>query len=187
MKFTALTLSFVLLSSSTLATPTPKSKEDFGQKALYNRIWDDDFSKKNSLPSTKTWKYNEGQTFNTGGSGAENNVIVTYRADISNLLTTDQQSLQITPRRDENKKWTSGKIESVRDFQAQPEKKLLVEAKIKVGDAMSSKSAGIWPRFYTLGSSARADPTTWPRMGEWDILELKNGAESFTPILHCGR
>jgi hypothetical protein len=51
---------------------------------------------------------------------------------------------------------------------------------------MTPSLAGIWPRFYVLSTDFWNDATPWPRMGEWEILELKNGLETFVPVLHCG-
>lgn len=104
------------------------------------------------------------------------------------LHMSDHGTLWIEPHRAQGTdgQWWSGKVETRREFVARPGKKTLFEARVKIGDALSEHLAGISHRIYTMSPDFLKDSINWPRMGEWDILELNNGLESFVPVLHCG-
>jgi len=57
---------------------------------------------------------------------------------------------------------------------------MLVTASIR--EPGPAHGLGYWPAFWMLG----ADPATWPRDGEIDILEGINGQGEHSGALHCG-
>ena len=45
---------------------------------------------------------------------------------------------------------------------------------------------GYWPKFFTLGSGFRSAPSSWPAVGETDIMEDVNARSESSETLHCG-
>jgi hypothetical protein len=121
MKFSALALELILLSSA-FANPTPKKKkpdvQNFGNKVAYNHIWSDDFNGDpiNGSPNEGRWKFGTGQYFSPG----EQDTKVTYTSTPPHLQLSDHGSLFISPHRKPTNDgmWWSGKIETRREFLA---------------------------------------------------------------------
>jgi beta-glucanase (GH16 family) len=74
--------------------------------------------------------------------------------------------------------WTSGRIQTTRDFGAPAGGQMKVSAVIEQPDP--ADSLGYWPAFWMLG------PGSWPRDGEIDVLEDVNGLSDYSGALHCG-
>jgi len=84
---------------------------------------------------------------------------------------TDQ--LFILPQKSD-KQWRSARLEG-KDSHACPDgKKMLMEAKIRLGTASKDKQVGVWPAFWAIGESQRKG-VEWPACGEWDIMETTDG------------
>lgn len=62
---------------------------------------------------------------------------------------------------------------------------MTLEAEIQLGDAPAEEKHGLWPAFWALGSSIYGGKP-WPKCGEWDIMEAKNGESQFVGVLHYG-
>ncbi|KAF8861651.1 hypothetical protein BDZ45DRAFT_250747 [Acephala macrosclerotiorum] len=180
MKFFAVLFVFIALPFS-LAAPKG-GKPPSPDRANYKVISNIDFKNIGAerVPSSKDFKMAVGQDGTTQYTGE----------NPTNLRVDREKLLHIIPHKpfegyDES--WTSGKIETLKDqFDVKAGKKLLWETKVKIGDAQSKNHQGVEQRIYLLGTDYRADSSPYPRMGELEILHLRNGNESFVPTLHCG-
>ncbi|CAM6093119.1 unnamed protein product [Calypogeia fissa] len=104
----------------------------------------------------------------------------------ANIAVTPDQTLAITPVLGPDGTWTSGRLESVPEFQCFPGGKLRVQALMKVGDGPESQQQGIWPAFWALGAQFRGNYQNWPMVSEWDFFEAINGIPTMYTTLHCG-
>ncbi|KAF9888985.1 hypothetical protein FE257_008155 [Aspergillus nanangensis] len=156
----------------------------------YSLTWQDEFNYPTSSlkqPSTSKWIYDIGTQYPGGPPNWGSNELQTYTNSINNIYITPEGWLRIIPRKESNGKWTSARIETVRnDFKANRGGKLFVEAKIKTGCAYENLSKGIWNAFWALGADFRGNYQNWPYTSEWDILEVINGQNTVYNALHCG-
>ncbi|TVY56603.1 Glucan endo-1,3-beta-glucosidase A1 [Lachnellula cervina] len=115
-----------------------------------------------------------------------NNEHESYTQSRFNIHITQEQNLAITPRL-QNGQWTSARIET-RDasFAAAQGGRLLIEARIKLGDAPLEQQQGIWLAFWALGSRFRGNYRNWPTVTEWDFLEVVSGQSTMFSTIHCG-
>ncbi|KAI9375848.1 concanavalin A-like lectin/glucanase domain-containing protein [Aspergillus egyptiacus] len=164
----------------------------------YTLTWHDEFHPAFSSgpnphqPSSSSWIYDIGTSYPGGAPAWGNNELQTYTTDPSNIALTPAHTLTITPRLDpatdpENGNWTSARIETSQLFAASPGGSLYIETRLRTGCAPTSQQSGIWPAFWALGETFRADPTYWPMASEWDIVEVINGEPTIYNTLHCGR
>ncbi|KAL2844698.1 concanavalin A-like lectin/glucanase domain-containing protein [Aspergillus pseudodeflectus] len=166
----------------------------------YTLTWHDEFtspsssssesgsgSGSNHLPSSSNWLFSTGTQYPAGAPNWGNNELQSYTTSPSNIHLTPQGTLLITPLRDTNNHWTSARIETQRtSFAARRSGKLYIESRLRTGCALPSQQSGIWPAFWALGESFRADPTDWPMASEWDFVEVINGEPTVYNNLHCG-
>lgn len=147
----------------------------------------DDFSgAPGSLPSSDNWLFSLGTQYPGGAPRWGNNEFQRYTDSRYNVHITKDRNLAIIPRL-EGGNWTSARIETQdASFAAAEGGKLFVEARIKLGDAPLEKQQGIWPAFWTLGSSFRGNYTNWPMATEWDLLEVISGQSKMFSTIHCG-
>ena len=129
----------------------------------YNITWSDDFSNQGS-PNPEKWSLETPATNNNGEQQK-------YTNSTENAYV-DRGQMYIVPVKKDNI-WTSARMHGDVDFQCDPGKKAIIAARIKVGQNSPAQQQGIWPAFWTLGSSV--GQIGWPRCCEWDILELGNG------------
>lgn len=61
-----------------------------------------------------------------------------------------------------------------------------METRVKLGSAKQKYQQGIWPAFWALESDFRDNYTNWPRIAEWDILEVISGGNLICTTAHCG-
>jgi beta-glucanase (GH16 family) len=153
----------------------------------WNLEWSDDFSgPAGTPPSSDNWRIDQGHSYPNGPADWGTHEIESYTADPTNLQLDGQGHLVITPLRDANGQWTSGRVETVRDnFTAPDGGALRMEARIQMPDVIGDKALGYWPAFWALGSNFRVDGA-WPHAGEFDIMENVNGLDNVWGILHCG-
>ncbi len=160
-------------SSSTVAGASPND---------FTTVWQDNFDgAAGSAPDAGNWQYDIGPGANYGTGEIE-----TTTSDPSNVSLDGAGDLDLTPQRDGNGNWTSGRIETVRDdFQPSATGILKVEARIQLPDVTGNAALGYWPAFWMLGSTLRQGGQ-WPSVGEFDALEDVNGQNLVYGTLHCG-
>jgi beta-glucanase (GH16 family) len=148
--------------------------------ADWTTVWRDDFDgPQGQLPSSDNWRFDLGTDYGTGE-------IETTTNDPANVSLTGNSELAITPLRDGNGAWTSGRLESNRDdFQPPAGGVLRLESRIQLPDVTGAAAAGYWPAFWSLGQPLRTGGQ-WPGVGEIDVLEDVNGQNLAYGTLHCG-
>jgi len=159
----------------------PLSKTPSAKAASWNEIFDDEFNgPAGSGVNTNNWIYDTGQGI--WGTGE----VEDMTSSTTNVSLDGQGHLMITPVRDANGNWTSGRIETVQDnFGAPAGGELEITASIQQPDVSGSAALGYWPAFWTLGTPYRTDHN-WPSDGEIDIMEDVNGQSDVYGTLHCG-
>jgi beta-glucanase (GH16 family) len=175
--FLGLTAAAAVLGMVTALSPltaSPAHADD------WTTVWVDNFDgSAGASPSTDNWRFDLGTGYGT-------NEIETTTSDPSNVSLDGAGDLNITPQRDGNGNWTSGRIETQRDdFQPSATGTMKVEARIQLPDVTGAAGAGYWPAFWMLGAPLR-DGGTWPSVGEFDALEDVNGQNLVYGTLHCG-
>lgn len=120
----------------------------------YSLVWNDEFTG-GSLDTSK-WGYEIG---NNNGWG--NNEIQNYTKTSSNVAVSDG-TLKITALKDEQDKWTSGRILTRGKYSCTYG---YIEARVKLPEGN-----GMWPAFWMLGVT-QMDTINWPDTGEIDIME----------------
>ena len=96
-------------------------------------------------------------------------------------------NLYITPQRDDAGAWTSARVETTRaDFKPPAGGVMRVESRLQMPNVTGTAALGYWPAFWMLGGPYRADRWSWPRVGEFDIMENVNGLNWTYNVLHCG-
>lgn len=155
----------------------------------FTTVFSDDFSAPAGTGLDRSrWLYDIGHGY-PGGAANWGTGEIEYMTDsTANVYHDGAGRLAIKPIRDASGGWTSGRIETQRtDFAAPVGGVLRVEASIQQPDVTTANGAGYWPAFWMLGAEARTNAaTTWPRIGEIDILENINGRPSHFAAMHCG-
>ncbi|QAU23268.1 glycosyl hydrolase family protein [Dyella sp. M7H15-1] len=149
--------------------------------------WGDNFAgTPGSLPSTTHWRVDTGHQYPNGPINWGTSEIERFTTHPANLHLDGKGHLLITPQRDANGQWTSGRIETIRDdFTVAEGGMLRMEARIQMPDVTGLKALGYWPAFWALGSNYRTN-MKWPDSSEFDIMESVNGLDAVWGILHCG-
>ena len=136
-------------------------------------------------PDAAHWTVDLGHHYAGGPLNWGTQEIESYTADPANLALDGLGHLAITPLRDAQGQWTSGRIESKAVFKPAAGHILRIEARIQMPGVTGAAALGYWPAFWALGSSFRTDGA-WPGAGEFDVMENVNGLDSVWGILHCG-
>ncbi|MEV0536607.1 glycoside hydrolase family 16 protein [Kitasatospora sp. NPDC050463] len=176
----ATALCAALLGTATAAVPPAPSG--------WTTVWSDDFGgAAGTLPSGTDWIVDTGTSYPGGAANWGTGEVQTYTADTANLRQDGAGNLRITPIRDANGNWTSGRIETRRsDFEPPAGGKLRIESRIQMPDVTGPAAAGYWPAFWTLGAPYRGNYWNWPTIGEFDLMENVNGINQVWGTLHCG-
>ncbi|MEV4709399.1 glycoside hydrolase family 16 protein [Actinoplanes sp. NPDC049316] len=134
------------------------------------------------------WLYALGTGYSGGAPQWGTGEVETMTDSVANVAHDGTGNLTITPLRDPQGNWTSGRIETRRtDFVPPPGGLLRVEASLRQPDVTGEQAAGYWSAFWLLGDAARpVGATNWPSIGEIDIAEDINGRGSQFATLHCG-
>ncbi|KAK1959649.1 endo-1,3-beta-glucanase, partial [Colletotrichum sublineola] len=152
-------------------------------------VFQDDFStqKAGALPDASKWTFDLGTGYPGGAANWGTQEIQTYTKDPANIAISESGTLTITPIKT-GEAWTSSRIETnaAQDFQCPEGGKLRMEASIMVPASDPSTQAGIWPAFWSMGSAFRTNVTSWPGVGEIDMLEVSNGVGKVFQTAHCG-
>ena len=139
----------------------------------WTQVWSDTFNgPAGQGPSTANWKYDLGQgVFGTGE--VEKNT-----SSAANVRLDGHGSLDIVPLL-QGSTWTSGRIQTTRQFAAPAGGEMMITASIVQPNP--ADGTGYWPGFWLI---APAGP--WPQTGEFDILEDVNAARQVAGTMHCG-
>ena len=156
--------------------------------AGWSLVWSDDFSGAAGTGVNRTdWLYSTGTSYPGGAAQWGTGEIETMTDSTANVAHDGSGNLRITPIRDRQGNWTSGRIETQRtDFQPAPGKVMRIEARIQMPNVTGAKAQGYWPAFWALGAPFRGNYTNWPSVGEIDIMENINGVNTVWGTLHCG-
>jgi Glycosyl hydrolases family 16 len=181
MTFAAVALGGVLLASMT------GSAEAGGYSSMrtahWQAIWRDDFAGSAGAAPGTAWRVDLGHSYPGGPDRWGTGEVQAYTADPENLAQDGRGHLRITATRDASGEWRSARIETVRDdFAPAPGGRLRIEARIQ----LPTGGAGYWPAFWGIGAPYRTDPSTWPGVGELDVMENINNQRVVHGTLHCG-
>ncbi len=167
------------LSNAHASVPTPPSG--------WTTVWSDDFNGgSGALPSSSDWITDTGHAYPGGADNWGTGEIQNYTNSASNLSQDGSGNLRITPIKDGSGNWTSGRIESRNTFQPAAGGKMRIEGRIQMPDVTGNPALGYWSAFWTLGENYRGNYQNWPGVGEFDIMENVNGANTVWGTLHCG-
>ncbi|EJT70210.1 secreted glucosidase [Gaeumannomyces tritici R3-111a-1] len=182
-----------LVISAGLCAPAPQdhhlaSRAIVAPAGFTKVLFQEDFStaKAGGQPDKAKWTYDLGKNYPGGAANWGTGEIQTYTDAKENIAFVDG-ALRITPVR-KGEAWTSARIETTKsqDFTCAPGKKLRIEAEIKLSSADPATQMGIWPAFWSMGSAFRDNVTSWPAIGEIDVLEVANGQAQVFHTAHCG-
>jgi hypothetical protein len=160
----------------------------------WNTIFDDPFAGTAGSPVDANWVTDTGTQYT--GTGCTANFGTGEVETVTNSTANASEGggyLTMTAVKS-GSAWTASRIESVRgDFSAPAGGQLEVVASIKQPDP--SSGVGYWPAFWLLGAGFRSSGagtsgtmncSTWPAVGEIDIMEDVNALSEHSSTLHCG-
>ncbi|WP_025274357.1 SGNH hydrolase domain-containing protein [Haloglycomyces albus] len=171
-----------LVAADTAAVTTVQPGDD------WRIAFRDDFDRDAGTGLSEDWIYDTGTCYPgcpapDWGTGE----IAVHTDEIDNVSHDGKGNLAITPRRDAQGRWTSGRIETARDdFGADSEGVVRLEASLRLPDVDESDGLGYWSAFWAMGADLRDGYTGWPATGEIDMMESVNGNGSVFGALHCG-
>jgi hypothetical protein len=183
----ALALAMVARPASATTVPPPPSG--------WTTTFSDDFSGPAGSGVDSNWTYDQGTAYSGTGCAANwgTGEVETDTNSTANVAEDGNGHLNITPV-NSGGSWTSGRIETVADdFEAPAGGEMEVSASIQQPDP--SSGLGYWPAFWMLGAGFRAsgagtsgtmDCSSWPSVGEIDIMEDVNALSEVSGTLHCG-
>ena len=170
----------IAVSSAQASAPTVGSG--------WTRVWVDDFTgSAGSGINTSNWRYQTGTSYPGGAANYGTGEIETTTSSTANVYLDGNGNLAIKPIRASNGTWTSGRIETQRsDFQPAAGEILRVEGRLQMPNVTGAAAQGYWPAFWMLGAPFRGNYWNWPSVGEIDIMENVNGANTVWSTVHCG-
>lgn len=158
----------LLLITCAACAPTLAS----GTSSSWEKVWSASFAgPAGSGVNTRYWKYDTGKGIFGNGE------IETMTDSPGNVHLDGHGDLDITAI-DQGSGWTSGRIQTIRNFGAPAGGEMKVSATIEQPNP--DFGLGYWPAFWMLG------PGSWPAHGEIDVLEDVNGLSEHSGALHCG-
>src|SRR6266542_2663717 len=157
----------------------------------YELTWKDDFNGAAGKPvEPGKWIYDTGTGY--GCAGCPSNwgtfEIESMTDSPQNVSFDGQGNLLITPLKQADGTWTSGRIETRKTDSASGAPGILrVQGSIQLPQTgVGPAAAGYWPAFWMLGDGFRGNYLNWPGVGEIDIMENINGRPTAFSTLHCG-
>ncbi|WP_165845635.1 family 16 glycosylhydrolase [Streptacidiphilus pinicola] len=179
---------FALLHGSSSVPPAKSDDAATVAPPGWSTVWRDDFTGPDGAPPNPAdWVVDTGTGYPGGPQNWGTGEVERYTADPANLRQDGHGHLLITPQRDASGQWTSARIETRRtDFRPAPGSELRIEARLQLPQVSAAQAAGYWPAFWALGAGERTDPSAWPGIGEFDILENVDGNDTVYGTLHCG-
>lgn len=152
--------------------------------------WSDEFSGASGTGvNTTNWLYDTGTSYGCSGCPGHwgTGEVETASSSTANVYQDGSGHLVIKPIKARNGTWTSGRIETQRtDFQPSSTGAMAIEASIQLPDVTGQAAQGYWPAFWALGAPFRGNYLNWPGIGEIDIMENVNGANTEWATFHCG-
>ena len=148
--------------------------------------WQDGFAgTAGSRPAAQNWLTDLGTGYPGGAAQWGTGEIETYTDDPANVGLDGAGHLRVTATRDAGGQWRSGRLETRRtDFQPAPGHTLRVSARVQLP---AGGGPGYWSAFWMLGDGFRTSPTSWPGIGEIDVMEnLGREPATVHGTLHCG-
>lgn len=181
-----LTLS-ILLAASLAGCGEPDASQS-GDGEAWRLVWSDEFDRPaNGGVDPAKWIHDLGTGYPGGPARWGTGEVETMTDRPENVSHDGAGHLRITPLRDADGGWTSGRIETRRnDFAPPPGGVLAVEAAIQQPDVEPADGMGYWPAFWMLGGPYRGNHRNWPAIGEIDLLESANGRGTVVFTFHCG-
>ncbi|KAB8338828.1 hypothetical protein FH972_021772 [Carpinus fangiana] len=178
----ALALSFTSSAATIAKRSAPAAPSGYTTAFL------DDFTgAQNAPPNANDWIITTGTQYVGGPAKWGTGEVETYTSKSTNVKQSGVGGLWIIPTRSSSGQWTSGRVESKRsNFMAPAGKKMIIRAAIRMPIITPANGAGIWPAFWTLGSTFRQNRMGWPGVGEFDIMESVNGGAAGYSTMHCG-
>ncbi len=157
--------------SDTAPNPAPITAMIMGSR--WTQVWSDTFDgAAGQAVNPANWKYDPGQgIFGTGE--IEKNTTST-----ANVHLDGQGNLYIVPLL-QGTTWTSGRIQTTRQFAAPAGGEMMVTGSIVQPNPLAG--IGYWPGFWLISPYG-----PWPQTGEIDILEAVNAAHQVAGTMHCG-
>ncbi len=151
----------------------------------WTTVWSDDFTgAANTPPNAADWITDTGTSYPGGPAQWGTGEVETATNSTANVGLDGGGHLNLTAL-ESGGQWTSGRIETRRtDFTAPAGGQLLISATLK--QPSPAQALGYWPSFRAVGAAYRGDTTTWPAVGESDIMEDVNGRDQVSATLHCG-
>lgn len=148
-------------------------------------VFEDHFSGA-GLPSAAGWDVIEGTGYPGGPqNGFGTDEIETMTRSTENIRQEDG-FLRITPLRDGDGRWTSGRTETKLDYKPADGAVMRMECKLAMPDVHGEEAKGYWPACWALGATQRTQRWDWPASGEPDLAESVNGINRNWSTLHCG-
>jgi len=161
----------------------------------FSTVFSDSFSGAAGSGAGSQWTYDTGTAYHGNGCAANwgTGEVESETTSTANVSQDGSGHLNITPI-NSGGAWTSGRIETTADnFAAPAGGELEVTASIKQPNPASG--LGYWPAFWMLGAGFRSSGagtsgtmtcSTWPSVGEIDIMEDVNALSEVAGTLHCG-
>src|SRR4051794_39951308 len=159
-----------------------------GAPAGMTTVFSDDFTGASGTGLNRgNWLYDLGTSYPGGAGNWGTGEIETMTNSTANVYQDGGGNLAIKPIRAANGSWASGRIETQRTaFQPPAGGKLRIESRLQMPNVTGAAAQGYWPAFWALGAPFRGNYTNWPSVGEIDIMENVNGANTVWGTLHCG-
>jgi beta-glucanase (GH16 family) len=184
--FVSLASSISIVLALVLAAPGASNAQPAGALGAWTLQWADEFSGSGAVSGTN-WLYDLGHCYPGCPAGNWGTGEIENMTNSTANVNQTGGHLAITPIRDGNGNWTSGRIETQRtDFQPPAGGAMAFEASIQQPNVSGAAAQGYWPAFWSLGAPFRGVYTNWPSVGEIDILEDINGQSNVFGTLHCG-
>ena len=179
----------VLGSGSSTPTPTPTATSTPTPTPTptgnWTLVWNDTFSgSAGSAPSSANWIEDTGTSYPGGPANWGTSEVETMTNSTSNVYLDGNGHLDIKAI-DSSGSWTSGRVESQRSNFAAPAGGML-EITASIEQPNPANGVGYWPKFWTMGAGYRGNLSSWPGIGETDLMEDVNGRSEEAATFHCG-
>jgi len=171
----------VALAGGVVATAGSAAAAD----PAWQTVFRDDFSG-TGLPDPNKWILTVGTSY-PGGPAAFGTGEIQTMTNRPENVDVRGGNLYITPQRDSAGQWTSARVETAASNYKPPAGGLMrVESRLQMPNVTGAEAMGYWPAFWMLGGPYRQDRWSWPRIGEFDIMENVQGRNWTYNVLHCG-